>query len=164
MRVSVFLLITLMAQKNSPDSQRKLIILKWFFFFLQTCQAVKTHSLIPKPKPFHPCLTTVNYFRSSFTASVNSAANPSRRRGECQHTQYLVDTPPFNTTNNSNYFHRAYLQLLKIPYTTKVCLAFIFPFCFADSFTFANLLPRGSGTEKNKRDLCVCVHIKPNAH
>lgn len=154
-----------MAQKNSPDSQRKLIILKWFFFSLwQTHQAVKTHSLIPKPKPFHLRLTTVNYFRSSFTASVNSAANPSCRHGERQHTQCLGDIPPFNTTNNSNHFHRVYLQLLKISYTTKVCLAFIFPFCFADSFRFANLLPRGSGTEKNKRDLCLCVHIKPNAH
>lgn len=160
-----FLLITLMAQKNSPDSQRKLIILKLFFFSpLQTCQAVKIHSLITKPKPFHLRLTTVNYFQSSFIASVNSAANPSCRRGECRCTQYLSDIPPFNTTNNPNYFHSAYRQLLKISYTTEVCLASIFPFCFVDSFGFPNLLPRGSGTEENKRDLYPCVYIKPNAH
>lgn len=134
------------------------------YFFLQTCQAVKIHSLIPKPKPFHLRLTTVNYFQSSFIASVNSAANPSCRRRERRCTQYLSDIPPFNTTNNPNYFHSAYLRLLKISYTTEVCQASIFPFCFVDSFGFPNLLPRGSGTKENKGDLYPCVYIKPNAH
>lgn len=159
-----FLPITLTAQKKSPDSEKAYNI-EIIFFFWQTCQAVKIHSLILKPKPFHLHLTTVNYFQSSFTASVNSAANPSCRRGERQCTQYLSDIPPFNTTNNPNYFHSAYLQLLKISYTTGVCLASTFPFCVVDSFRFPNLLPRGSGTKKNKRDLypwCTLsqVHIR----
>lgn len=49
-----------------------------------------------QPKPFHLRLTTVNYFQLSFTASVNSAANPSRRHrnGSAHNTSvtYLPST------------------------------------------------------------------------
>lgn len=108
-----------------------------------------------KSKAFPPCFTTVNYFQSCFTATVNSAANLPGSPGELQSRQCSSDISSFNITSNPNHFCGVYLQLLKISYKSKVCLTFIFLFCIVDSFGSRDLLPGGL---ENKRDLYPCVY------